>query len=158
MEILKVENLCLRLGEKYILHNLNMDLRKGHIHALVGPNGAGKSTFAFTVMGVEGYRNSEGKINFEGKDITSLKIDERARYGITLAWQEPARYEGLTVRDFIRVSASDKNIEKIEEVLERMDMPPDEYLNRAVDKTLSGGERKKIELVSILAMDVKWIN
>lgn len=155
MGILEVKNLSLTLDGKRILHNLSMDFWEGHIHAVVGPNGAGKSTLAFTIMGLSGYRNIEGDIIFEGKSIVNRSLDERGRRGITLAWQEPARYEGLNVRDFIRAASKDKSEKNIKETLSKVGLDPDEYLNRAVDKTLSGGERKKIELDSILATKPK---
>lgn len=155
MGILQVKNLSLTLNGKKILNNLNIDFWKGHVHAVVGPNGVGKSTLAFTIMGLSGYRNIEGDIIFEGQSIRKLNIDERAKKGITLAWQEPARFEGLTVRNFIKTSARDKCEENMREILSKVKLNPDAYLNRAVDKTLSGGERKKIELASILAMKPK---
>ncbi|MFO7914650.1 MAG: ABC transporter ATP-binding protein [Candidatus Krumholzibacteriales bacterium] len=153
MGILQVENLTLELDGKKILDGLSMDFWEGHVHAVVGPNGAGKTTLANTIMGLSGYRDFSGDIIFEGESIAKLDIDERARLGITLGWQEPARFEGLSLRDYI--SASAKNSGGIEDVLERVGLTPSTYMNRAVDSTLSGGERKKIELASILAMKPK---
>jgi Fe-S cluster assembly ATP-binding protein len=157
MGIVTVKNLSLVLNGKPILDHLNVDFQEGHIHALVGPNGAGKSTFAYTVMGLAGYRQIEGDILFEGESIKHLGIDERARKGITLGWQEPARYEGLTVERFINASVNAKRRNSVNEVLMKMGLEPAEYAKRAVDKTLSGGERKKIELASILAMHPKFV-
>jgi len=152
MGILEIENVSLTLGDKQILNNVSMDIWKGHVHAIVGPNGAGKSTLASVIMGLEGYRDIQGRILFKGKDITSLSIDERARKGITLGWQEPARYEGVSVRSFIQASSKKKKID-FDAYLIPVGLTCEDYLDRAVDKTLSGGERKKIELASILAMD-----
>ncbi len=133
-----------------------MDIWEGHVHAVVGPNGAGKSTLANTIMGLPGYRAFEGDILLDGESIREFAVDERARRGITLAWQEPARFEGLTVRDFIRASARDKSSDSIKSALDRVGMGP-EYLARAVDATLSGGERKKVELASIIAMEPRVV-
>ena len=155
MEILEIRNLTLIMGGKKILDNLNMDFREGRIHAVVGPNGAGKSTLASAIMGLTDYKNFEGDIIFRGESIKELCVDERARKGITLGWQEPARFEGLTVNDYIKTSAVEKNQDYIKEMLDKVGLEPDEYLSRAVDKTLSGGERKKIELASLLAMKPK---
>lgn len=155
MGILEVKDITLEFEGKKILDELSMDFWEGHIHAVVGPNGAGKSTLASTIMGLSGYRDIQGDILFEGESIKSLDIDERARRGITLAWQEPARYEGLPVSDFIRASAKDKGDAGIEDALSRAGLNAQEYMKRSVDKTLSGGERKKIELASILAMSPK---
>ena len=152
MGIMEIKDLQLSLGGKKILNKLNLDFWEGHVHALVGPNGAGKSTLAATIMGLEGYRDIEGNITFEGESIIELNTDERARKGMTLGWQEPARYEGLTVRNFVRAGAADKSEDHIRNRLSHVGLNPDLYINRAVDKTLSGGERKKIELASILAM------
>lgn len=159
MGILEIKNLSLNLNEKKILNDITIDIWEGHIHALVGTNGAGKSTLASTIMGLEGYKDIEGEIYFQGTKINDMTIDERARKGITFGWQEPARYEGISIKDFI--SAGMKPIsnqdEVINQVLEQVGLNPQEYLNRAVDKTLSGGERKKVELASILAMNSPFI-
>jgi Fe-S cluster assembly ATP-binding protein len=152
MGILSIQNLSLSFEGNKILSNLNIDFWQGHIHAIVGPNGAGKSTLAQTIMGLEGYRNHEGDILFEGKSIKDISITERARMGITLAWQEPARFEGITVSTFIRSSAKNGDSEIVDKALDLVGLEPARYRTRAVDKTLSGGERKRIELASIIAM------
>jgi Fe-S cluster assembly ATP-binding protein len=153
MGVLEVKGLSLNLDGKSILNRLNIDFWEGHVHAVVGPNGAGKSTLASTIMGLSGYRDFEGDIIFKGESIKALDVNERAKRSITMAWQEPARFEGLTIRDFIRSSAKDKSVDNIKKTLEEVGLDGDEYLMRAVDKTLSGGERKKVELASILAME-----
>ena len=151
--ILEVDDVTLKLGGKTILDGLSLDVWEGHVHAIVGPNGAGKSTLASTIMGLAGYRGHSGTLRYRGEDITGLTVDQRARRGITLAWQEPARFEGLGVRSFVQSGAGDDDIGKAREALEVVGLDPDKYLDRAVDQTLSGGERKRIELASILAME-----
>ena len=153
MGILEISKLSLSLNGKKILRNVTMDIWKGHIHAIVGPNGAGKSTLASAIMGLEGYRDIQGTITFNGKLLNDLSIDERARLGISFGWQEPARFEGLLVRDFLGASAKHVDEHILSSCLSQVGLNPSEYLDRAVDKTLSGGERKKVELASILAMD-----
>ncbi len=153
MGVLSINNLRLSLGGKPILRDLTIDFWEGHVHAVVGPNGAGKSTLAATIMGLNGYRSYDGDILFNGKSITAWPIDQRARQGITLGWQEPARFEGLSVWEFLASSAKDKGKDNLRRILEEVGLNPDDYLRRAVDKTLSGGERKKVELASILAME-----
>jgi Fe-S cluster assembly ATP-binding protein len=155
MGVLEIKNLGLTLDDKPILKNLDIDFWEGHVHAVVGPNGAGKSTLSATIMGLSGYTGFDGDILFDGNSLKDKKIDERARMGITLAWQEPARFEGLSVTDFIRSSAKDKGRNSIDKALSDVGLEPSEYRNRAVDKKLSGGERKKVELASILAMQPK---
>ena len=108
-------------------------------------------------MGLDGYRDIEGEILFEDKSIKHLDVSSRARMGITLGWQEPARYEGLTVKKFILSSAKEKNLEVVVDSLRKVGLTPEEYMDRALDKTLSGGERKKIELASILAMKPRFV-
>lgn len=153
MSRLKLENVSLTIEGNPILNGVTVDFWEAHIHALVGPNGAGKSTLASTIMGLEGYRGFEGDITLDGKSIRDASVDERARMGMTLAWQEPARFEGVPVRRFVAAGARDKSRKRIEAALEQVGLEPSRYINRAVDKTLSGGERKRIELASILTME-----
>jgi Fe-S cluster assembly ATP-binding protein len=157
MAILEVRDISLQVNSTVILNGLSMEFWKGFVHAVVGPNGAGKSTLANVIMGLPDYRHHTGDILFEGESIKGLNVDERARLGITLAWQEPARFEGLTVSQFILASAKDKNKNEVDRVLELVGLEPARYRSRAVDKTLSGGERKRIELASILAMKPRLV-
>ncbi len=155
--ILTLSDLYYSVRDNSILRGISVDIWKGYIHAIVGPNGAGKSTLVSCIMGLPGYQVQKGKIIFDGEDITTLPVYERARRGLTLAWQEPARFEGLKVRNFILVGAKNKCHKKAEEVLNLVGLEPKKYLDRAVDRTLSGGERKRIELASIIAMEPKLI-
>ncbi len=95
--LLKVENLSIRRNGKIILDGVNLEVAEGEIHVLLGLNGSGKSSLAYAIMGCESHRPDSGCILFDGKDITHTPIDERARMGITLAWQEPACFEGIRV-------------------------------------------------------------
>lgn len=161
MGIVEIHDLSLTINGNNILKQVNLDIWTGHIHALVGTNGAGKSTLASSIMGLEGYREVTGDILFNGERINDLTIDERARKGITFGWQEPARYEGIRISDFVGAgipSSRQKQKEHIiNDSLQQMGLNPDEYQNRSVDQTLSGGERKKVELASIVAMDPPFI-
>jgi len=157
MGILTIENMSLQRDGRTILDGLSMDIVEGRIHAIIGPNGAGKSTLAYTIMGLSGYRDFEGDIRFEGESLRGVGVDERARRGITLSWQEPARFEGLSVRAFLRAGARDKSPARIAEALELVGLDPAAYLDRAVDKTLSGGERKRIEIASIVVMEPRLL-
>jgi Fe-S cluster assembly ATP-binding protein len=157
MGVLELEDLSLSLEGKRILDRINLDIWGGNIHAIVGPNGAGKTTLSSVVMGLKGYQDYEGRIRFDGRDMRGLGVNERARAGMSLAWQEPARFEGLSVEMFLQASLAGGNGGDLKEVLQRVGLDPEEYLGRNLDRSLSGGERKKIELASILAMHPKLV-
>ncbi len=160
MNILEVRNLKVIRGNKEILKGINLDVKENEIHAIVGPNGSGKSTLAYTIMGASGYYPSSGEIIYKGEIINNWKIYERARKGLTLAWQEPARFEGIRVRTYLKIGMKeeykkdlDLAYKKMIEALRLVNLEPNKYLNRYVDETLSGGERKRIELASIICME-----
>lgn len=157
MPILEVRDVSFMVNSTGILNGLTMEIWEGYVHAVVGPNGAGKSTLANIIMGLPDYRRHTGDILFEGKSIKNLNVDERAHLGITLGWQEPARFEGLKVSQFILAATKQKSKDEVDRVLELVGLDPVRYRQRAVDKTLSGGERKRIELASILAMKPRLV-
>jgi len=157
MNILELKDLTIVKEGRTLLDNINMEIWGGYVHAIVGPNGAGKSTLANTIMGLSGYRDFSGDILYEGRSIKNLSVDERARLGITLVFQEPARFEGLPVDDFILAGVKEKKSEVVNEALLKVGLEPAKYRQRAVDKTLSGGERKRIELASIYAMKPRLV-
>ncbi|MDF1534124.1 MAG: ABC transporter ATP-binding protein [Methanosarcinaceae archaeon] len=137
---------------------MDMEVEECEIHSVIGPNGAGKSTLAYLLMGIGGYEPQEGSVHFNGEDVTQFTITQRAKLGITLAWQEPARFEGLTVRDYLSIGAGStgKVLENtLRHALEMVDLSPEKYLYREVSEALSGGERKRIEMASILTMKPK---
>ncbi|OGW39456.1 MAG: ABC transporter ATP-binding protein [Nitrospirae bacterium GWD2_57_9] len=152
MPLLEVNNVVFRAGTRSapILAGLSLALEAGEVHALLGTNGTGKSTLACLIMGCEGYRPCSGEIRFEGALITDLSIHQRARLGITMAWQEPVRFEGIAVRDYLSLGRAPLDPAPF---LEMVGLTPALYLGRMVDKNLSGGERKRIELAAILALD-----
>ena len=139
---------------------MDLEVGESEIHSVIGPNGAGKSTLAYLLMGIGGYSPEEGSVYFDGEDITQFTITQRSNRGITLAWQEPARFEGLTVYDYLSIGAG--GVGKVSEntlrhALEMVDLSPDKYLYREVSEALSGGERKRIEMASILTMKPKLV-
>ena len=148
--MLEIRNLKLTLNGKPIIDDLSLELKKGEIHGVLGVNGTGKTTLAYLIMGVN-YIPESGEIIFEGQDITRYTISQRAKMGITLAWQEPARFEGLAIREYLGL-ARNLGADEIKNYLEMVGLPPREYWDRAVDTSLSGGERKRLELASVLAM------
>jgi len=153
--MLVVENLQLKLNGNSIINGLDLRVGKAEIHGILGENGTGKTTIANLIMGTNSYRPTGGRIIFEDEDISGLSVSQRAKRGITLAWQEPARVEGLTVRDYLSLSAKDGRADQIEQYLLMVGMEPGQYMDRDIDATLSGGERKRIEMASVLAMHPK---
>ncbi len=149
MNLLVLDGVSFVVDSRTILNRLNLTIHYGEIHALIGTNGTGKTTLAYLIMGCSNYRPTKGRIIFDGKDITNLPIHERARLGITLAWQEPARFEGITVKEYLMISGRDTDPS---ECLKMVGLHPELYLDRNVDRSLSGGERKRVELASVLAM------
>ena len=99
MMLLNISKLVFEVRGKKILDGLNLALVESEIHALVGANGTGKTTLAYLIMGCAGYTPSAGEIRFQDRVINRLPLHERARLGITMTWQEPARFEGLRVAD-----------------------------------------------------------
>jgi len=150
--MLEVKCLKLTLNGKPIINGLNLEVKEAKIHGLLGMNGAGKTSLANLIMGIS--YPDEGSIIFEERDVTRCTISERAKMGLTLAWQEPARFEGLSIREYLRLNKN-LRLSEVENYLWTVGLPPGEYLDRAVDANLSGGERKRVELASVLAMKPK---
>ncbi len=153
--ILTVNDVKLTIDGRPILKGVNLVVNEGEIHAILGPNGAGKSTLASLIMGVNDLKSpDEGEIIFGGELLNGLEIYERAKLGVTLAWQEPARFEGITVEEYLKLSGRNNPELDVVKCLELVGLDCT-YLNRFVDETLSGGERKRVELASIIAMRPK---
>ena len=152
MQLLVARNINLVRNGVKILSDCNLTVEEGTIHAIIGVNGSGKTSLAYVIMGC--YKPTSGEIYFNGKNITNLSITERAKLGITLAWQEPARIEGLTVLDYLRISLKGSSESEIYEILNKLNMPPEVYLTREL-QYLSGGERKRVELASVYLMKPK---
>lgn len=161
--MLKVINLTVfsKIGKKKLLDKVSFELKKGEIHCLLGKNGSGKTTLARVIMGLGDWAKVEGKINFLGKEIGRKKTFERAQLGISMAFQEPARFEGLSVEDFLLASLRGKQKKNkyardkiLKEALNLVDLE-ESILTRKIDQSLSGGERKRIELASLIVMKPK---
>ena len=150
--LLRVEDVWLQRPGAEVLRGVNLTVRRGEVHALLGLNGSGKTSLALTLMGAGGYLPGRGRIVFDGRDITALSVTERARLGLTLAWQEPARFEGLPTADYLALGMGQPSRERIEEALKAVALSPAAYMARTVNSALSGGERKRIELAAVYAM------
>ena len=105
---LKIKNLSVNVEDKTIINDLNLDIKKGEVHAIMGPNGSGKSTLSNVLAGKNGYTISKGSIDFCGEDLISLEPNERANKGIFLAFQYPVEIPGVTNINFIK-TAFDSN-------------------------------------------------
>ena len=141
------------LGEKQILKNVNLTLDERFV-AFTGPNGGGKSTLAKVIAGI--IKPTEGKIYFDGEDITELSVTERAKKGISYAFQQPVRFKGLTVRDLINIAAGKPlKVGDACAYLSEVGMCARDYIDREVNASLSGGELKRIEIATILARGTK---
>jgi Fe-S cluster assembly ATP-binding protein len=135
-----------------ILDGLSLSVERDEVHALIGTNGTGKSTLASVIMGCEGYAPASGDVIFVGRSLAGLRVHERARLGITMAWQEPARFEGISVSQYLSLRGDSGEPARY---LELVGLSVQRYGNRMVDRSLSGGERKRIELASLLALKPK---
>ena len=151
-DLLKLDKISVQRPGADVLRGVDLDVRQSEVHALLGLNGSGKTSLALTLIGSEGYEPEAGRILFDGQDITNLSLTERARLGITLAWQHPARFEGLPVADYLALGMDEPSRERVEEALKAVALSPLAYLTRPVDNALSGGERKRIELAAVYAM------
>ncbi|CAD5244432.1 Fe-S cluster assembly ATPase SufC [Thermococcus camini] len=151
--MLKVENLHVKVADREILKGVDFELTSGELHVVMGPNGSGKSTLALTIAGHPKYSVTDGKILFDGVDITGAKPEERARKGIFLSFQHPVEVEGVKVINFLQRTL--KNLRGIDEV-EAYDMIfkaveelgfDSSILSRELNVGFSGGERKKLEML-----------
>ena len=136
--------------QKEIIKDLNLKLNDHTFTAITGPNGGGKSTLAKLIMGIE--QPTSGSILFNGTDITNMSITERAKLGISFAFQQPVRFKGIKVKDLIMLAAGEKiSTAGACEYLSKVGLCARDYINRDVDGSLSGGELKRIEIATIIA-------
>lgn len=141
--------------EKNIIDHMDLVIPDGKFVVITGPNGGGKSTLAKTIMGIN--HISSGRLLFDGEDITEKNITERAKLGISFAFQQPVHFKGIKVIDLLRL-ATGKNISKDSacEYLSKVGLCAKEYINREVNSSLSGGELKRIEIATVLARGTKF--
>lgn len=152
--MLELKNICYKRDGKNILNNISLSIDDDRFIVITGPNGSGKSTLAKIIMGLE--LPDSGSIIFNGEDITDLSVDKRANMGISFSFQQPVKFKGLTVFDLIKLAAH-KNITHDEacSVLSKVGLCANEYLNREVNDSLSGGELKRIEIATVFLRNSK---
>lgn len=152
--MLELKNISFKIKDSsknnQILDNISIIFEPGELVVLTGPNGSGKSTLAEIIMGLK--VPNQGQIILDKEDITKKSITERSRLGISYSFQQPVCFKGVTVKDLLEISnPKDQNFE----TLKTVGLEKTKYLNREVNKTLSGGELKRIEIATILARDSK---
>ena len=162
---LNIQSLSAKVEDKLIINNLNLNVDKGEVHAIMGPNGSGKSTLSNVLAGKDGYEVTSGTINFCGEDLMSLKPNERSNRGIFLAFQYPVEIPGVTNINFIK-TALDSNrkyrgldplkpgdfLKLIKEKSKILGIPEDR-LKRQLNVGFSGGEKKRNEALQLLMLD-----
>ena len=152
--MLELRHICFERENKKILDDINLTLNEDKFVAITGPNGSGKSTLVKIIMGIE--QPDSGEIIFNGKNITKLTIDERAKMGIGFAFQQPVKFKGITVYDLLKI-ASQKELNKKEacSILSQVGLCAKEYVDREVNNSLSGGELKRIEIATVVLRESK---
>ena len=137
-------------GEQTILNDISIDIPDRKLIVFTGPNGGGKTTLAKVIMGL--VTPTGGQILFNGEDITDKSITERAKLGISYGFQQPPRFKGITVRNLLTIASGDANLSKDKccKYLTQVGLCANDYLDREVDVSLSGGEVKRIEIATLL--------
>ena len=148
--MLKIENLSVKVHGKDILRRVSLEIKNGEVHALLGPNASGKSTLAYALVGFPEYNITEGRIYFEGKDITGLSIEERVNLGIALAFQHPPTIKGVKLSKLL------EKISKRTVDLKQFPVTSD-LLEREVNVGFSGGERKLSEIMQIISLNPRFV-
>ena len=152
--MLELKNISFTRDNKKILDNISLKLEDDKFYVITGPNGSGKSTLAKIIMGIN--KQDEGQIFLNGKEISNMSINERAKLGISFAFQQPVKFKGITVYDLIKLSA-EKEITKKEacEILSKVGLCAKEYVDREINSSLSGGELKRIEIATVAVRNAK---
>ena len=163
--LLKIEGLRARVEDKEILKGIDLEIRKGEIHAVMGPNGAGKSTLSSVLTGKDKYEVTDGKIEFMGQDLLSLSPEERAWAGIFMSFQYPVEIPGVTITNFMKTAINSRREAKglepmkageflklMKEKMAFVKMKP-EFAKREVNVGFSGGEKKRNEIFQMAMLD-----
>jgi len=149
--MLEIKDLFVEVAGKEILKGINLRIEKGKTYALLGPNASGKTSLLMAIIGVPQYKITSGRIIFQGKDITSLPLNERAKSGIGIMFQKPPQVRGVKLRKICEVLLNPGDVKKSEEFARDLDLT--EHLERDLNYGFSGGELKRSELFQLLCQD-----
>ena len=164
-DMLKVKNLHASVDGKEILRGINFEVKAGEVHAIMGPNGSGKSTFASVLAGNEKFEVTSGEVEYDGKDLLSMSIEERAREGLFLGFQYPVEIPGVSMANFMKLAVAERRKAQGLEPLTAGGMLKymrekaavveldSKLMNRAVNEGFSGGEKKKNEIFQMAMLD-----
>lgn len=159
-QILNIHALAAAVADKEILHHIDLQIGRGETHVIMGPNGAGKSTLAGVLMGNPAFSVTRGGVEFDGENLLPLAVNERAKKGIFLSFQNPIEVLGISLENFIRSAVEQRTGERtkiwqfrkeVKKVLETLQMD-DSYAERDLNVGFSGGEKKKAEILQMLLL------
>lgn len=165
--MLTIKNLHAEIDGKKILKGINLEIKKGEVHAIMGPNGGGKSTLSNVITGREDYQVTEGSIIFEGKDLLNLAPEERANEGIFMSFQYPVEIPGVSVSNFLKAAinanrkahglediSAKEFLQKVNEKSKLLEIKKD-FLSRSLNEGFSGGEKKRNEIFQMAMLEPK---
>ena len=165
MSMLKIDNLQVRAGDKQVLNGLSLEVAAGEVHAIMGPNGSGKSTLSYVLAGRPGYQITGGTVSFEGRDLTTLEPQERARAGLFLGFQYPVEIPGVNNVYLLKAAVNARRkalgqpevdayefLQLVRGKMKLMQMD-ESFLSRGVNEGFSGGEKKRNEILQMLVIE-----
>jgi Fe-S cluster assembly ATP-binding protein len=152
--MLQIKNLYVNVGDKEVLHDINLQIDDGETHVLLGPNGSGKTTLLMTLMGYSNYTVTKGTITYNGEDVTAMHANERAKRGIGMLFQRPPTISGLKLGKMLTAISRTKQ-ENIQELAKSVHM--DKFLERDINKGFSGGEIKRSEVLQLMIQNPDFV-
>jgi len=152
--MLDIEDLHVNVGDKEVLHGINLHIGEGETHVLMGPNGSGKTTLLMALMGFSGYTVTKGKILFKGEDVTAMHADERSKRGIGMLFQRPPTISGLKLGKLLTAISRDKTLD-IPNLATSVHMGA--FLERDINKGFSGGEIKRSEVLQLMIQNPEFV-
>lgn len=165
MSLLEIRNLKAKIGDKAILHGIDLTINRGEVHAIMGPNGSGKSTLSYVLSGRDGYEVTDGEILLDGESVLDMEADERARAGMFLAFQYPVELPGVGGMSFLRAAVNARLRDRGEDEVDQLAFVKmvrakakelgvnDDMLKRAVNVGFSGGEKKRYEILQMALLE-----